>query len=157
VSEQVDPRLELAVCLGIIALCAAVLVEAASIRPGFFEPLGSGPVPRTTAWSIIVLAAVTAGRAVLRWRAGAVPVVELRERWLDMAAVFALTLGYVAVLHLRLTTFDLMTTAYLGLAIGILVRFERRKLPWVVLVAAAVGFGSQYVFTRIFVVDLPGL
>ncbi len=155
---KVDPRLEVLVCLLIIGGCAAVLIEAASIRPGFFEPLGSGPVPRATAWSIIALAGVTALRAVWRWRtAGLADPSDVAERWLDMAAVAVLTVAYVAVLHLRLTTFALMTTVYLALVIGLLVRFERRTLPWVLVVAAAVGFGAQYVFTRIFIVDLPGL
>jgi cytochrome b561 len=158
-SDGVDPRAELGVCAVIVVACAAVLIEAAQIRPGVFEPLGSGPVPRATAWAIIVLCLVVMARAVLRLRiTGPEPAAAaIRPRWLDAAAVLALTLGYVAVLHLRLTTFALMTTAYLLASIGLLVRLERRLLPWVALVAALVGFGSQYVFTRIFVVDLPGL
>ncbi len=43
------------------------------------------------------------------------------------------------------------------LTIGALVRFERRLLPLIVVIALVTGFGCQYVFTRIFVVDLPGL
>ena len=41
-------------------------------------------------------------------------------------------------------------------AIGLLVRFQRRHLPWVALVGVSMGYGCQYVFTRVFVVDLPG-
>ncbi len=155
---KLDPRLELLVCLLIVGACAAVLIEAAHIRPGFFEPLGSGPVPRATAWSIIVLALITAFRALRRWRlGGAGTAADVPERWFDMVTVSVLTIAYVAVLHLRVTSFALMTTAYLALVIGLLVRFRRPSLPWVLVVAAAVGFGAQYVFTRIFLVDLPGL
>ncbi|MEO1089753.1 MAG: tripartite tricarboxylate transporter TctB family protein [Pseudomonadota bacterium] len=156
-TRDVDPKLEIAVCLAIVVMCGFVLAEAAGIPPGYFEPLGSGPVPRATAWCIITLCALTIARAVPRLSHRRTTDDGVPERWLDAGAMFALTVLYVAALHLRLTTFAVMTSAYLALTIGLLVRLERRLLPWVVGVALAIGFGSQYVFTRIFVVDLPGL
>jgi hypothetical protein len=39
--------------------------------------------------------------------------------------------------------------------IAFLARFERRLLPVAAVVALIMGFGCEYVFTRVFVVDLP--
>jgi hypothetical protein len=58
---------------------------------------------------------------------------------------------------LRVVDFAILTALFLLVKIGVLTRFERRLLPLIVVLALVVGFGCQYVFTRIFVVDLPGL
>ena len=41
--------------------------------------------------------------------------------------------------------------------IFVLARFNVAKLPVILVLAAITGFGCQYLFTRVFVVDLPGL
>ena len=56
-----------------------------------------------------------------------------------------------------ITTFAIVTTVFLTATIFVLCRFDVRKLPVILLVAAITGFGCQYLFTRVFVVDLPGL
>ena len=43
-----SPRVDIGVCLFVIVLCCAVLVEAAKLPPGSFEPLGSAPIPQAT-------------------------------------------------------------------------------------------------------------
>jgi hypothetical protein len=157
-SDGSDPRVELGVGALIVAICLAMLWESRTIPPGTFEPLGSAPVPQATAGVIILLCLFVMGNALRKLRAGVrgePPVI--RPRRLDAAAVFGLSLLYVGALHLRLTTFAVMTTIFLVLAIGFLLRFRPRAMPIVLLVAAVTGFGCQYVFTRIFIVDLPGL
>jgi Tripartite tricarboxylate transporter TctB family len=159
-SDGSDPRVDLGVAAVIMLLCAAVLWEARDIPPGVFEPLGSAPVPRFTAVLIILLCLVVAGRSLLRWRARRAPEIEadrVPPRLWDAAVVMLLTVAYVAALHLRLTTFAVMTTVFLTVAIGTLLRVRLKAMPIVLLVAAVTGFGCQYVFTRIFIVDLPGL
>ena len=71
--------------------------------------------------------------------------------------VFGLTVLYVLAMQLRLVTFAIMTAIFLFLTIGWLIRFKWKRLPVLALVAVITGFGCQYVFTRIFIVDLPGL
>lgn len=156
-SEAVDPRLEIVVCLGIVVTCGFVLAEAAGIPPGYFEPLGSAPVPRATAWSVIALCALVIVRALPRLRAPRTEALSVRVHALDAALVLLATLAYVWALQERVTTFAIMTTVYLVLTIGLLARFHRRLWLAIALTALIAGFGSQYVFTRIFVVDLPGL
>lgn len=142
----------------LIAVCAATLWETRGIPPGTFEPLGSAPVPQAVAVSIIVLTLAVMVRAWLSARAGrrgGVPSAAA-PRLADAALVSALTIVYALALHFRLGRFDVLSSVYLFLTIGLLVRFERKSLPIVAAVSLIVGFGCQYVFTRVFVVDLPG-
>ena len=144
----------------VIAICAAVLWECRSIPPGVFEPLGSAPVPEGAATLVILLALIVIGCAILalrRTRGIETTAAEVAPRWLDAATVFGLTVVYVAAMQSRLTTFAIMTTIYLFLTIGLLVRFERRALLPILVTALVIGFGCQYLFTRVFIVDLPGL
>ncbi len=152
--DRVDPRVEIGVALMVIVIAAVALFETRGIPPGTFEPLGSAPVPQATAGIIILLALGLIVRACLDRRPVARPP---RDGLLDAGAVLLLTLLYVTVMHYRLTTFALMTTVYLILTIGFLIRFKPRQMPIVAVVALVVGFGCQYLFTRVFVVDLPGL
>ncbi|HRY25377.1 MAG: tripartite tricarboxylate transporter TctB family protein [Geminicoccaceae bacterium] len=152
--DRVDPRVEIGVALMVIVIAAIALFETRDIPPGSFEPLGSAPVPQATAGLIILMALGLIVRACLDRRPVARPP---REGLADAGAVLLLTLLYVTAMHYRLTTFAVMTTIYLVLTIGTLIRFRPRSMPLVLALAAVVGFGSQYVFTRVFVVDLPGL
>lgn len=152
--DRVDPRVEIGVALMVIVIAAIALFETRDIPPGSFEPLGSAPVPQVTAGLIILLAVGLIVRACLDRR----PVArQQRDGLFDAGAVLVLTLLYVAAMHYRLTTFAVMTTIYLVLLIGTLIRFRPRQMPLVLGLAAVVGFGCQYIFTRVFVVDLPGL
>jgi hypothetical protein len=158
--ESSSPRTDIALALFLIVVCGAVLWEARTIPQGVFEPLGSAPVPQATAGLIVLLALVVLGRALgaLRHPARARPAAEeFTLRPLDAAAVIALTVLYVLAMALRLVDFGVLTALFLMVTIGVLVRFERRLLPLIVVLALVTGFGCQYVFTRIFVVDLPGL
>jgi len=155
-----SPRTDIGVCLFLVVVCAAVLWESRKIPPGSFEPLGSAPLPQAVAGLVILLCLIVMGRAWLvlarrserpREDAGFEP----RAR--DAAATIGLTALYIVAMQLRLTSFAVMTAVFLFVTIGLLVRFERRLLPVAAIVALIAGFGCQYVFTRIFVVDLPGL
>ncbi len=152
-----SPRFDLGFGAFLVAVCAVVLWEARDIPPGSFEPLGSGPAPRAAAWHSIGLTLTVMLRA---WRAlrAAAPAGEpgVAPRWADAIMVGALTVVYALALHLRIGRFDVLSTCYLFVTIGLLLRFSRRSLPIVAVVSAIVGFGCQIVFTKVFIVDLPG-
>jgi hypothetical protein len=156
-SDGANPRTDIGVSLVVIVLCSAVLWQAAAMPPGTFEPLGSAPVPQATAGLIILLCLWVMGRAALGLRRG--DVVANPEapvpRSMDAAVVFALTVVYVLIMAFRLMGFALVTSLFLFVAIGFLVRFERRLLPWAAGIGLAMGYGCLYLFTRVFVVDLP--
>lgn len=156
--DGADPKVDIGVALFLVVVCSAVLIESRKIPPGSFEPLGSAPVPQATAGLIILLALVVMGRAVLVLRRGRTSVAEdpgFQPRPLDAALTFALTVVYVLVMAFRLLPFAWITSLFLFVAIGFLVRFERRLLPAAAVVGALMGFGCEYLFTRVFVVDLP--
>jgi divalent metal cation (Fe/Co/Zn/Cd) transporter len=141
----------------LVALCAATLWETREIPPGTFEPLGSAPVPQAVAGLILALSLLIMWRGWQALRAGHNPEApDVTPRWADALMVAAITIVYALALHFRVGRFDVVTTIYLIVTIGLLVRYRRRSLPAVVAVSAITGFGCQFVFTRIFVVDLPG-
>jgi len=150
---------EIGVSLAFILACLAVLWETRDLPPGTFEPLGSAPVPQATAVLIIVLSLVVVAGA-LRGGAGDGDRAEepgYTPRPLDALAVAALTVVYVLAMDLRLMGFAPMTALFLIASIGLLNRFRVRTLPLTAALAVLVGWGCEYVFTRVFVVDLPGL
>ena len=70
-------------------------------------------------------------------------------------ATLALSAVYVTVMAFRLTGFAVATIAYLILTIGILSRFQKRSMIIGVIIALIMGFGCEYLFTEVFVLDLP--
>jgi len=158
--DGANPRTDIGLGLFLVVACALVLWETRDIPPGSFEPLGSAPVPQVTAGLIILLTFVIMGRAFAVLRRGVTSgetPADYELRPLDAAAVLGLTVLYVLAMAYRVFDFAIITTIYLTAAIGFLVRFRLRLMPWVVLVALVTGYGCLYVFTRVFVVDLPGL
>ena len=154
---SVDRRFDIGVALVLIVIAAVAIWEAADLPPGSFEPLGSARVPQMTAGLIILLSLWVILRAMLRQDGVRDVEPAGAARWRDAGMVAVLTVVYVAALHFRITTFAIVTTVFLTATIFVLVRFEVAKLPVILLVAAITGFGCQYLFTRVFVVDLPGL
>ncbi|MEZ5845782.1 MAG: tripartite tricarboxylate transporter TctB family protein [Geminicoccaceae bacterium] len=170
-SPSVDRRTDIGVALGLIVICAAIIIETLDLPPGTFEPLGSAPVPRTTATIIILLCGLVIARAARRPASASASAGGNADEGGDADGkgdqpangyghafvTVLLTLAYAAAIHMRLSTFAVLTTLYLVATIGWLRGFRVRLLPAVAVTALVVGFGCQYIFTRIFVVDLPGL
>lgn len=149
-------RAEIAISLLIIAACLVILMETLELPPGSFEPLGSAPVPQATAGLIIALCCVVIWLALARGRAReADGVDEEVEEPGSAAYLFLLSIAYVGGLHSARIDFGVLTTAFLLLSIWGLERFRTGALLPAAVVAAIVGFGCKYVFTKIFVVDLP--
>ncbi|MGI9525430.1 MAG: tripartite tricarboxylate transporter TctB family protein [Hyphomicrobiaceae bacterium] len=145
-------RAEVIVSLIIIAICSAVLWESLGLPPGSFEPLGPAPVPQATAGLIILLSLLVIYSALHRQMKD-----ENVEEEQPVSALFllVLTLIYVALLHSKRVDFGLLTTIFLVTAIWGLERFRTGALLPAALTAAVVGFGCSFLFTRVFVVDLP--
>jgi Tripartite tricarboxylate transporter TctB family len=152
-----NPRVDIGVCLFLIVICCAVLVEAAKLPPGSFEPLGSAPIPQATAGLIIFLCLLVVGRAALAMRRGETTGAEVPypPRRLDAAVLFGLTVLYVLLMAQRVAGFAPVTALFLFVAIAFLTRFAPRSLPIAALVGVVMGWGCQYVFTQVFIVDLP--
>lgn len=162
---RIDSMLDIAVALFISLVALAFLWELRDIPPGVFEPLGSGPVPQATATIVILLCLVVMIRAGIRIRrndAAALPALAgdsendaPPENPKAVIAAGILTVTYVVVLTAQVAGFALVTAAFLFVLISILARFERRALVIAAIIAVVMGYGCQYIFTEIFVVDLP--
>jgi hypothetical protein len=155
--DGTNPRTDIGVCLFLIVVCCAVLFEAAKLPPGSFEPMGSAPIPQATAGLIILLCLVVMAKAARTMMRGQVAATSDDEppRRMDALVIFGLTVVYVLLMQLRVAGFAVMTAAFLFVAIAFLTRFAPRSLPLAALVGVVMGYGCQYIFTQVFVVDLP--
>ncbi len=155
-----QPIAEIGVCTLVIIICAVLWRQASYLPPGSFEPLGSGPVPQVTAAIVILCCLWIILRAVLQMRGGAGVFAEIRKETHGRSPYGAIVMlgasvTYVSVLHLRLLPFGIATFIFLALLIWSLENFRRRALLPAALTAALVGFGTEFLFTNVFVVDLP--
>ena len=149
-------RFEVWVSLLVILICVIFLWESWDLPPGSFEPLGSGPVPQATAFVVIFCA----GLVILNALKKSVQLSEnedTQEKPSIRAGLIisSATVVYSLVLHLRLMPFAWMTTLFLIITIWGLEKFERKKFLPALITAIIIGFASEYLFTEVFIVDLP--
>lgn len=154
------PLTEFTVAALIAGICVIFLVQAMKLPPGTFEPLGSGPVPIWTSIIVMACCGVVMIRAVLRIRAAGGPGATIRdELQVDSPGkgliLVVTTLLYVLALDLQLASFGVVTFVYLTLLIWALADFGAKTLAYAAINAAVFAFGAEYLFTNVFVVDLP--
>lgn len=149
---------DIAVSLALIAIAAAFLYDARDLPPGMFEPVGPGPIPSAVAWCVVALAVYVIVQAAVRLATGMLPEREppaFETRGVDAAIVSALLVAYVAAMGLGFVRFAIATSAFILAAVWILAGRQVRVLPAAAGIAVVMGFGLDYVFTRILVTDLP--
>ena len=149
-------RFEVWVSLLVILICVVFLWESWDLPPGSFEPLGSGPVPQATAFVVIFCA----GLVILNALKKSVQLSENEETQEKPSVragliISSATVVYSLVLHLRLMPFAWMTTLFLIITIWGLEKFDRKKFLPALITAIIIGFASEYLFTEVFIVDLP--
>jgi hypothetical protein len=153
------PLTEIGVSALISLICAVFLTQALALPPGRFEPLGSGPVPIWTSVVVIACCLAVIVSAALSLRGTSIVAAAQLEFSggypIGGVTMMGLTVTYVAALHLKLAGFGIITFVYLLLMILSMEGFSRRRLFPAVILSAVAAFGAQYVFTEIFVVDLP--
>ena len=149
-------RFEVWVSLLVILICVIFLWESWDLPPGSFEPLGSGPVPQATAFIVIFCA----GLVILNAFKKSVQLSENEETQEKPSVragliISSATVVYSLVLHFRLMPFAWMTTLFLIITIWGLEKFDRKKFLPALITAIIIGFASEYLFTEVFIVDLP--
>ena len=125
-----DPTIakrDIGLMIFIIGVCVAVLVESWDLPPGTFEPLGSGPVPRAIAYTIIVLCSIILVRAVVTLVRHKGPQKTAEEVKLEAeekaagfhprpwsaVAVLLFSGLYIVILYLGIMGFGIVTTLFL--------------------------------------------
>ncbi len=141
---------EVVMALAIIAICIAFLVDGWHLKPGVFEPVGSGAVPNTVAGLTIALSLVVlAGFARTESNETADP-----ERGRVAALSSVVLVLYVAALGVGLR-YQWATLAYVPLAILAVAPNPRRVLPFALAAGVVLAFGLDYIFRHVLVTDLP--
>ena len=140
-AKETSPKVELGFSISLIVLSVVIFRETLSLPPGTFDPVTNGHLSL-----INPAASATANDAVS-------PTFRQRP---DLALWFyALSVVYVATLALKVVNFGICTVLFLLISIAMLTRFYYKRLPIALLIALVIGFGCQYIFTQVFVLDLP--
>jgi len=147
---------EIGVSLFIILVCAVVIYESLGLPPGSFEPLGSAPVPQATGGLIILLSVIVITSAIRQPHGTDDPnAEEAPDEPVSALLLAAATLLYVLMLHFRVIGFGTLTAVFLFMVISALERFRPRALVGAAIIGVLFGYGIEYLFTQVFVVDLP--
>jgi len=165
-TQRTPSKIELGFSIFLFVLSIAILLETLSLPPGSFDPVGSAGFPRLISISIGILSLTILIRAA-RGIIAASNARDSSETPDDRVAptfrprpelalwFYALSLVYASVLALRLISFAISTTLFLFISMGMLTRFKLKRLPIALIIALVMGFGCQYIFTQVFVLDLP--
>jgi hypothetical protein len=162
--NNTSPGAEIGVGVVSILVALVTIYGTLELPPGSFEPLGSATIPQVVSGAIIVFSMWMIGSAVLRTREirkGSVSTSEtdaqdtfrLRNDFAIALVVFSIV--YVAVMAMDWVRFSVATLVFLLASIGMLSGFARRALPFIIILSVVLGFGLEYLFTKVFVIDLP--
>ena len=151
--------------------------EANKLPPGVFDPLGSGAVPLAVSVCILVLCVLGLLRqwlTVSRHNAAIAPTNEQEnhsdpgtsdpsdgegswEKTPQLVVILLLaTIIYCLAFQMRLANFTVLSTLFLWIAIFVLSDRSRIHLLRSFVVALVFSLIFYFIFTKIFVVDLPG-
>lgn len=163
--QKARPGADIGLAIVLIALGVLIIHATLDLPPGTFEPLGSATIPQVVAGLIIVfsvwmLVQALAERRELAARGArnaAEPDAEepVRQRFDLSVTLVALTFVYVLVMAMDWARFSLATGVFLVASIGLLAGFTRRNTAVILALAVGFGVGLEYLFTEVFVIDLP--
>jgi putative tricarboxylic transport membrane protein len=145
----------------LIVLSAGIYWGTMDLVVSPFEPLGAAAFPRVIA---VVVGLLSMWLLVFPNEANAPePELDRVNRGEEAAkstplmawATVACALLFAAALQTRLVSFGIAATVFLVVLMSILTRFNRNAIVMTMVLAAIFGFGLEYIFTSVFVVDLP--
>lgn len=148
--------------LGVVLILVALLTIYGTLElpEGSFEPLGSASIPQYVSGGIIFLSLWVIARAVWKLRSEGVAwrdprTAAFRHRYDYAVALVVLSCLYVFVMAMDWVRFSVATLVFILVTVGLLSGFARRTLPIVLALAIGLGIGLEYLFTQVFVIDLP--
>lgn len=154
---RIDPA-EVGFAAFLVGLSGLFLWGARSIKPAIYDNLGSAALPVTAALLVIGLVGWSLWQAVQRRAEGppaAAEAIAIHDQPGLGFGFLALTLGFAALLGTGWLGFALAGFLYLA-ASGLLLARKGGKTAVILLaIAACLGFGGQYLFTRFFYIALP--
>ena len=152
---------DIAVSVAIMGAAGLVYWDSLNYRPGTYDPLGSGTMPRMVAIGVIVLCLVAIVQTLLGAPAKRKLALEGEgeaenfERRPRLATTIFLYLVGAAVLTYLQVPFGIVGSLLLFVSTLSIKRGERAIILPAAVCSAAFGFGLSYLFGSVFGVDLP--
>lgn len=143
----------------LIALCGLVYWGTMDLPPPTYEPIGPAALPRLLAIVVAVLSLplvikpASYPQSVSRETEQGGEVIRPTP-WMAVA-LMALSVVFAMVMQSRMVPFSILATAYLVVVMGVMTRFRRSAWLVTLIVSPVIGFGLEYIFTHIFIIDLP--
>lgn len=162
-------KFEIGISLFLLITSLVAVWQSALLPAGSFDALGSAGFPIVIASLIGVLSMIILARACFMRRevenkaddqfaihSGLEETLPTYGERNDLAlAFFSLTFFYVLALALELSTFGILTTLYLVIALSFLNKITTKSLVLNILISSFLGFGCESLFTMVFNIDLP--
>ena len=139
----------------LILISLVIMWGLKDLPPGTFEPLGSFSVPFTIAGLIIFFSIIIIIKALGNGSNKVAEKKEFRPRGDLALQLIAATVVYALVMAMEWVSFSIATLFYLLLTINLLGSFKRRYWLLSLIVSLVLGFGLEFLFTKVFVIDLP--
>ncbi len=160
--QDSPPSTDIGLGVALIGVALLVIYGTLDLPAGSFEPLGSASIPQYVSGGIIVLSLWIIARAVARSRdpgeaaqADEADGADFPMRPGLAVALVCLAVVYVGVMAMDWVRFSVATLVFMFASIGMLTGFARRQLPVMIVLSLVFGFGLEYLFTKVFVIDLP--
>lgn len=141
--------------------CSLIALSAASkIPPSYFDQLGSSFFPTLIAWLIIGLSCPLILKNIkeLYIAYSNVPLpldIEDRTRLIQVILISILSIAYIVGFSLKTIPYSLLTGLFVSLAVFCLKENRKQHMYWIILAAFIGGGFLEYLFTQVFVMDLP--
>lgn len=149
--------LDVGISLAVIAAAGLIFWDSLRYRPGTYDPLGSGTMPRMVAVAVIALCLVAIAQTLLGSPAkrGLAEEVEDFERrpWLAVA-IFGYLVAAAILVYLAIP-FGIVGSLLLFASTLSIKKGERAIVLPAAACSVAFGFGLSYLFGSVFGVDLP--
>lgn len=166
-SGKSSSTIDLMLAVVVLAICGVVLHGSGSIRDLPYEPLGASFFPIVISLILGVMAFILLFKSMVEILKVKQETIidenlkidevhsQFRKRPLLAFITVGFTLVYIALLSSKLVGFRLGTILFVAAVGTVISRFNPRKSFISLMLGLALGVGLYYIFTKIFIVDLP--
>ncbi len=157
---------ETLVTAGLLLASAVFFFSALGLPAGTFDPLGPGAAPEMVAGLLCLLCLTILIRGYVRTLRGhdaqgeeAIDVIKRtgKPEPVMLAGFFLLLLAYLVAFELDAGHFIVLTIPFLFFSILLLGGLSLRVGLFALAISCILSFGLFYLFTRFFVINLPGI
>lgn len=156
--NPVNPKTDILLAISMIIFSIVVYVGTLDLPPPRYEPLGSAAIPKGLALIMVILSVMLILRALpaLKLYDGVKDkITDVTPRPGLSAAIFGVTVLFIAVLDFGILTFIPAGILYMT-AIGFLMTHRNlKRLPYVIAFSVLMVVSNYYLFTKVFYIDLP--